>query len=73
MHQDGERLTVSITGPLDEVSIHIDLYWAGSTRSGLPTITAGNRQNVQTPVTELLRSRSTTSRQRPAISRPIRS
>ena len=29
VHQDGERLTVSATGLLDEVSIHLGLRWAG--------------------------------------------
>jgi hypothetical protein len=27
VHQDGERLTVALAGKLDEVSIHLDLWF----------------------------------------------
>ena len=36
VHQDGERLAITPTGLLDEVSIHLDLRWAGPGRPGFP-------------------------------------
>ena len=40
VHQDGERLTIGLTGPFDQVSVHVDLRHRRS-RCGreLPTMT----------------------------------
>ena len=48
VHQDGERLTIAPTGLLDEVSIQpLDLRLAGALWPRSPTMTGGDRRNVQ--------------------------
>ena len=46
VHQDGERLTVSAAGLLDEVSTHLGLRWAGPAARSTP-MTGGRGANVQ--------------------------
>ena len=47
VHQDGERLTIALTGLLDEVSIHLDLRWSRPVWPRSPTMTGLPGRNVQ--------------------------
>ena len=47
VHQDGERLSVSLAGLFDEVSIHVDLPIAATHGRGLHPMTGAPGSNVQ--------------------------
>ena len=55
VHQDGEGLAISVAGPLDEVSIHLDLRLPRPGWPQSPPLTEATRRNVQMVLTLLPR------------------